>query len=165
MLSVWGKHCSRGYYGKSRGGGAKAPLEVAARGRGEIAEAPRTFRTREAPSMNRIVTANRLSDGVVVFQDANGAWIEDFNRAAFLSDEAALAVALKRAQQSAADNEVVEPYAVELASRAGHFAPKALREEIRASGPTVRRDLGKQAQGEAPTIVQRASREASHVPL
>ena len=39
--------------------------------------------------------------------------------------------------------------------RAGHLAPKALRERIRATGPTVRADLGKQAQGFAPTIVQR----------
>jgi hypothetical protein len=119
--------------------------------------------TKEAPFMHRIVTANRLSDGVVVFQDANGAWIEDFNRAAVLSDEGVLAAALARAQQSAADNEIIEPYAVELESRAGHFAPKALREAIRASGPTVRRDLGKQAHGQAPTIVHRVSMEGPHV--
>jgi hypothetical protein len=112
-----------------------------------------------------MVTANRLSDGVVVFQDATGAWVEDFNYAALLSDEGALAAALARAQQSADDNEVVEPYAIDLESRGGHFTPKALRETIRASGPTVRRDLGKQAQGQAPTIVQRAAPEASHVSL
>ena len=142
------------------GRGAAAPLEVAGQRGGAC-----TSRIKEAPLMNRVVTANRLSDGVVVFQDANGAWVEDFNRAALLSDEGVLAAALARAQQSAVDNEVVEPYAVELESRAGHFAPKALREAIRASGPTVRPDLGKQAQGEAPTVVQRRSREASHVPL
>jgi hypothetical protein len=112
-----------------------------------------------------MITANRLSDGVVVFQDADGAWIEDFNHAALLSDEDALAAALSLAQQSAANNEIVEPYAIDLESRAGHLTPKALREAIRASGPTVRRDLGKQARGQAPTIVQRASLETSHVPI
>jgi sulfite reductase (NADPH) hemoprotein beta-component len=60
-----------------------------------------------------------------------------------------------RAEAAAAANLVVEPYAIELEMRAGHLAPKALRERIRASGPTVRSDLGKQAQGFAPTIVQR----------
>jgi len=115
--------------------------------------------------MHRMVTANRLSDGVVVFQDANGAWTEDFNHAALLADEGALAAALLRAQQSAVNNEVVEPYGIDLESRAGHFTPKALREAIRASGPTVRRDLGKQAHGQAPSLVQRASLETSHVSL
>jgi len=115
--------------------------------------------------MHRMITANRLSDGVVVFQDASGAWTEDFNHAALLPDEGALAAALLRAQQSAGNNEVVEPYAIDLESRAGHFTPKALREAIRASGPTVRRDLGKQAHGQAPSLVQRASLETSHVSL
>jgi len=115
--------------------------------------------------MHWMITANRLSDGVVVFRDARGAWIEDFNRAALLLDEGALATALELARQSAANNEVVEPYAIDLESRAGHFAPKALREAIRASGPTIRLDLGKQAQGQAPIIVRRASPEASHVSL
>jgi len=115
--------------------------------------------------MYRMITANRLSDGAVVFQDSNGAWTEDFNHAAVLADEDALAAALSRARQSADDDEVVESYAIELESRAGHLAPKALREAIRASGPTVRRDLGKQAHGQAPSLVQRASLETAHVSL
>jgi hypothetical protein len=115
--------------------------------------------------MHRMITANRLSDGVVVFQDSNGAWTEDFNHAAVLPDEEALGAGLARARQSAEDNEVVEPYAIELESRAGHLTPKALREAIRASGPTVRRDLGKQAEGQAPSLVQRASLETAHVSL
>jgi hypothetical protein len=39
--------------------------------------------------------------------------------------------------------------------RSGHSAPKALREFIRATGPTTRPDLGKQAQGQAPRFVER----------
>jgi hypothetical protein len=115
--------------------------------------------------MITMITANRLSDGVVVFQDADGGWREEFNRAAPLLDEAAKAAALARAERSEAENEVVGPYAIEIESRNGHFVPKALREAIRASGPTVRRDLGKQAHGQAPSIVQRASVEISHVSL
>jgi hypothetical protein len=115
--------------------------------------------------MTAVITANRLGDGVVVFFDAAGAWTEDFHRAAPLPDGEATAEALARAKRSEAANEVVEPYAIEIESRNGHFTPKALREAIRASGPTVRRDLGKQAHGQAPSIVQRASLETPHVSL
>ena len=52
-------------------------------------------------------------------------------------------------------NLVVDPYPIELELRAGHLAPKALRERIRATGPTMRTDLGKQAQGFAPTVAKR----------
>jgi sulfite reductase (NADPH) hemoprotein beta-component len=105
--------------------------------------------------MQEMITANRLADGLVVFLDADGRWSEDFHRGVVLSDAAAKADAVARAQASAAANEVVEPYPIELELRAGHLAPKALREWIRASGPTVRADLGKQAQGLAPTVAQR----------
>ena len=54
----------------------------------------------ESKLMDAMITANRLSDGVVVFLDANGAWVEDFHRAAALSDEAAKTAALARAKQS-----------------------------------------------------------------
>jgi len=115
--------------------------------------------------MSGMITANRLGDGVVVFLDAKGVWSEDFHHGAVLADEAAKAAALARAKSSENDNEVIDPYWIELESRAGHFMPKALREAIRASGPTVRPDLGKQAHGQAPSLVQRASAEASHVSL
>ncbi len=115
--------------------------------------------------MPTMITANRLSDGVVVFQNADGRWDEDFHRGAVFSDEGAKAAALARAEQSEVDCEVVGPYAIEIESRNGHFVPKALREAIRASGPTNRRDLGKQAHGQAPSIVQRAIVESSHVSL
>ena len=115
--------------------------------------------------MHGMITANRLGDGVVVFQDPSGAWTEDFHLGAVLTAEAEKATALALAERAQSDNEVVEPYWIELESRAGHYVPKALREAIRASGPTVRRDLGKQAAGLAPSVAQRAPRETSHVSL
>ena len=115
--------------------------------------------------MIEIVTANRLVDGVVVFQDARGGWVEDFARAAVHADAAALQGALALAAQAVALSQVVDPYAVEVELRNGHYAPKALREAIRASGPTVRRDLGKQAQGQAPIFALNAPVETLHVSL
>jgi hypothetical protein len=114
--------------------------------------------------MDAIITANRLTDGVVVFVDSSGGWTEDFHRATVFADDSRKA-ALAEAKQSEARNEVIDPYEVEIETRNGHFVPKALREAIRASGPTNRRDLGKQAEGLAPTQTIRAAPESSHVSL
>ncbi len=115
--------------------------------------------------MPSVITASRLADGVVVFQAADLSWSEDFNRAAVRVDEAATADALARAKEDEMQNLVVEPYAVAVEIRNGHVVPKALREAIRAAGPTVRRDLGKQAEGRAPLSGPTAALEAEHVSL
>jgi Protein of unknown function (DUF2849) len=115
--------------------------------------------------MPDVITANRLTDGVVVFQTVDEGWSEDFNRAAVLADAEATATALKRAKQDEANNIVVDPYAVAVEERNGHMAPKALREAIRAAGPTNRRDLGKQASGLAPHAGPKVATEAEHVSL
>jgi hypothetical protein len=106
--------------------------------------------------MSDIITANRLDDGIVLFQDSSGGWVEDFARAAIYPDAAATAEALARAKQDELNNLLVEPYSVIVEFRNGHYAPKALRELIRASGPTNRLDLGKQAQGQAPVLLEKA---------
>ena len=102
--------------------------------------------------MSEVVTANRLADGVVVFQTAKAGWSENFADALVLPDVAATKDALARAQEDQAQNLVVDPYAFAVEIRNGTVVPKALREAIRAAGPTIRRDLGKQAQGLAPRI-------------
>ncbi|HME85467.1 MAG TPA: DUF2849 domain-containing protein [Roseiarcus sp.] len=115
--------------------------------------------------MPDVITSNRLADGVVVFQGADGAWTEDFKSAAVLADAQATADALSRAKRDEANNLVVDAYAVPVEERNGHFAPKALREAIRAAGPTIRRDLGKQALGQAPYSGPKPASEAEHVSL
>ncbi len=105
--------------------------------------------------MKEMITANRLADGIVVFLDGENGWSEDFHLGAIFEDAASKAQGLAAAAKAAQANLVVDPYPIELEMRAGHLAPKALRERIRATGPTVRTDLGKQAQGFAPTIAQR----------
>ena len=115
--------------------------------------------------MPDVITANRLTDGVVVFQTLGDGWTEDFIRAAVLSDSHATAEALKRAKQDEANNIVVDPDAIVVEERNGHLAPKALREAIRATGPTIRRDLGKQALGQAPRSGPKLATETDHVSL
>jgi hypothetical protein len=115
--------------------------------------------------MPDVITANRLTDGLVVFQTLDECWSEDFNRAAVLPDPEATVVALKRAKEDEASNIVVDPYCIVVEERNGHLAPKALREAIRATGPTIRRDLGKQALGQAPRSGPKVATETDHVSL
>lgn len=104
--------------------------------------------------MSEIITANRLIDGAVVFQAEKG-WVEDFVLAAVYESAEATKASLALAKEDEARDIIVDAYAVVVEMRGGHYAPKALREFIRASGPTTRLDLGKQAQGQAPRFVER----------
>jgi hypothetical protein len=110
--------------------------------------------------MDGMITANRLSDGLVVFLDSRDGWTEDFHAGAVLTDAEQKSAALAASAASAAANEVVDPYWIDLEPRGGRYVPKALREAIRASGPTTRRDLGKQAQGQAPDFLKIPHAEA-----
>jgi hypothetical protein len=87
--------------------------------------------------MPEMITANRLSDGHVVYLDADGEWAEDFRRGLVLGDAPAREAAMEKGQAAASANVVVDPYAIELEMRAGHLAPRTLRERIRAEGPTI----------------------------
>jgi Protein of unknown function (DUF2849) len=110
--------------------------------------------------MAEIVTANRLGDGIVVFLDARLRWVEPFAQAAMFADEGAKAAAMAAAKLSEARNEVVDPYWVEVVARGGGFAPKSLRESIRAHGPTIQFTFDGPTRGP-----ERSAPEGVHVPL
>jgi hypothetical protein len=61
-----------------------------------------------------------------------------------MSDAAAEA-ALKDAGDAVLRGEVVGPYLFDVRETTGRTVPAKVREAIRAAGPTVRTDLGKQA--------------------
>ena len=84
----------------------------------------------------QFVTANRLIDGLVVYRDAEGQWVEDFSRAAVL-EKAAAAEAVAASETAAAALQIVGPYAVDLIEIDGRLEPKAQREKIRVTGPTA----------------------------
>src|SRR5579863_7841678 len=75
--------------------------------------------------VSEIVTANRLADGVVVFQDSEGGWPEDFARAAVHDDPAAAKAALAKAGEAVAQCLIVDPYLIVVELRNGHCVPKA----------------------------------------
>ena len=83
-----------------------------------------------------LVTANRLSDGVVVFLDAEGGWPTDIAKARVIAP-ADLADALAYAKRASDAQVVVEPYEIEVTVENGVPVPVRLRERIRAAGPTV----------------------------
>jgi sulfite reductase (NADPH) hemoprotein beta-component len=91
----------------------------------------------------KALTANRLTDGEVVFWNA-GAWKTRFGEAQlFDNDDTAQAAALQAQQPTV----VVEAYLIDVEPEEGGFAPVAFRERIRALGPQNHPQHGKQAEG------------------
>ncbi len=90
--------------------------------------------------MLEILTANRLSDGDVVYRTAAGDWVDTIDAAELLDDTEQLTGAVAAAQADVKASKVLDvaPIAVEAAE--GHIVPKRLRERIRAFGPTVKSD-------------------------
>jgi hypothetical protein len=83
------------------------------------------------------VTANRLSDGRVVFQAADGHWSLDLEKAVLEPSEPAAAPALEKAQADERRNVIVDPYLVQIEVGGPSRRPARLREAIRAFGPTI----------------------------
>ncbi|MEM7652573.1 MAG: DUF2849 domain-containing protein [Pseudomonadota bacterium] len=89
----------------------------------------------------QILTANRLTDGIVVFWGHGDVWVAEIEEAQILQDERALSVARQHADATAkgADGSpvVVEIYGISVDPTAEVIVPVRLRERIRARGPTV----------------------------
>ena len=92
----------------------------------------------------KAITANRLRDGVVVWRGHRGDWVERVEAAAPF-DGASLDGALKEALADEARNLVVGVYAFDVDLVGGCPVPLKGRERLRALGPSVRPDVGKQA--------------------
>ena len=96
-----------------------------------------------APAI-QVLTANRLRDGDVVYW-RNGAWVEAFKDAEVFAEKSLADTALATAQAFVADRIVVNPYLFAVRIENGEVRAIEERENIRSEGPSVRRDLGKQA--------------------
>jgi hypothetical protein len=88
----------------------------------------------------QMLTANRLTDGTVVFRAADGRWVEQVGEGQVVEEAAAPAL-LKEGETGVARAEVVGPYLIDVALADGRPVPLRYRERIRAEGPSV----GKQA--------------------
>jgi predicted NAD/FAD-binding protein len=85
----------------------------------------------------KVVTANRLSDGKVVFLTAAAVWSEDIDSAVVAVEPQAAAALSERGQQAEAANLVTGSYLIDAERRDGRVRPVHIRERIRALGPTV----------------------------
>ena len=95
----------------------------------------------------KVLTANRLADGAVVFLTHTAQWSEAIDAAVVALEPQSASALAERGKQAEALNVVTDSYLVEVERRDGRVRPLHIRERIRTLGPTVRDDLGKQAEG------------------
>jgi hypothetical protein len=91
-----------------------------------------------------MITANRLRDGEVVWWKDNR-WVERIEQATLYTLPKDADAALAEAMKSVKDCTMVNPYLFEVRVEGSKITPASEREIIRAAGPTVRHDLGKQS--------------------
>lgn len=102
-----------------------------------------------ATEKGQIVTANRLRDGLVVFLNRSGEWSERIDDATLALEPEAAAALEARAKSDEKVTLVTGTYLVDAERRDGRIRASHIRERLRTLGPTVRPDLGKQAEGKA----------------
>ena len=93
----------------------------------------------------KIVTANRLRGGEVVYLAQSGEWSEWLAAGRVSEGKAEDEKLLSIAAQAEEELVVVAAYLMPVDRVDGRLKPLSQRERIRATGPTDRTDLGKQA--------------------
>jgi hypothetical protein len=91
--------------------------------------------------MPQMIIANRLRDGVVVFLAPNEGWQPAIAAGALIDNEADAAKLMAVAMRHVDECKVIDPQLIEVEVESGQPRPTAIREAIRAFGPTVRTDL------------------------
>ena len=100
----------------------------------------------------QVMTANRLKDGDVVFLTRAGGWSEKIDEATLALEPLDVAALEARANEAVQDNVVTGQYLFGATRIDGKIRADHIRERIRTLGPSVRLDLGKQADGTAGTF-------------
>ena len=87
--------------------------------------------------MPNVVTANRLTDGIVVYLTPEGGWVEDIARAARAETEEETQALEEKGKQDEKARIVVAVYAMPIKVVDGEVDPISVREKIRASHRTT----------------------------
>jgi len=87
--------------------------------------------------MARMIIANRLTDGVVVFLTGSEIWAPSIGAGIVIEDETEQQRLLEIAKGHERQCVVIDPYLIDVESDAGKPRPTSIREAIRAFGPTV----------------------------
>lgn len=101
----------------------------------------------------KILAANRLTDGEAVWLGEDDIWVEDVGRARIVRDKEGEESLLRAGEAAFLRNEVVDAELVDIELVEGSIRPLRLRERIRAAGPTIHPEIGKQALRRAVTLV------------
>ncbi len=104
------------------------------------------------------ITASTLADGDVVFWD-RGAWTLRFADAELFTDKDTLDGTLDQAKAQVTT--VVDPYFIDVVLEGDLPVPTSYRERVRALGPTIHPDMGKQAEGGAVVEAMQAAHGAA----
>ncbi|MAI27783.1 MAG: nitrite reductase [Spirochaeta sp.] len=96
--------------------------------------------------MPHVVIANRLRDGIVVFLGTSHQWVEKLSECSPAQSEAEEEALIRLGQEASDRQEIVDPTLIEVEEKEGVLHAVKMREAMRAMGPTVREDLGKQAE-------------------
>lgn len=87
--------------------------------------------------VDKVLTANRLTDGVSVWLNAAGEWATSLQEALVARHAEAFAALDEIGRKAYADNKVVDVNLIEVQETDGILWPLRLRERIRAQGPTM----------------------------
>lgn len=87
--------------------------------------------------MLQVLTANRLGDGRVVFLTPEGDWSPALNDALTVTDEDAAAELSAVGGIAERDCAVTGPYLIDVTESDAGIRALAIREAIRANGPTI----------------------------
>lgn len=85
----------------------------------------------------KVLTANRLSDGIAVWLAASGSWVEDIDDALVARHDEAVQGLEASGRIAIADNRVVDVNLIDVEEVGIHIRPLRLRERIRAYGPSI----------------------------
>ena len=88
--------------------------------------------------MPKVVTANTLATGRVVFLGTGGAWVAAVEEAMIYPDATAAEEGLALARNDADRSIVVEPFVTDRTPGNDGQSTMTLRDSIRAHGPTIR---------------------------
>jgi hypothetical protein len=91
----------------------------------------------------QMITANRLTDGVVVYMTADSGWSENFTDGAVWSDKGSADAALVASEEAVKAQYIVGPYLFDVAVTEAGVQPVGARERIRATHlPTFAPEVG-----------------------
>lgn len=94
--------------------------------------------------MAQMIIANRLRDGLVVFLAPGEAWELAIAAGTVIAEDAEAARLLAVAKRHESECRIIDPVLIDVEIKDGKPRPTAIREAIRAFGPTVRTDLMEQ---------------------